>query len=332
MNTEILDSNTLYGLRRAAELLKAGDLVAVPTETVYGLAANASDSDAVKKIFAAKGRPSDHPLIVHISSIREISNWAVNVPEQAYLLGEAFWPGPLTLLLEKAPWVPMEVTGGHHTIALRVPAHPIMQKLLLLTELALAAPSANLYQYVSATTASHVYRGLGGKIHAILDGGPCAIGVESTIVDVRNQQPHILRFGPITANDIKSVLGQSVSSLLEHNIATSGNKKVHYKPNTPLYVMSADSIKKKLITTPEKIGLVLYSPALLTEVKNIIHKKTGNHVFVIQLPQEKTSYAAMMYSTLHELDMLDIDNIWLESPPTTDEWLDVNDRLTKAST
>ena len=332
MKTKILHHNEPYALNQAAELLLQGDVVALPTETVYGLAANASDPVALKKIFEAKGRPSNHPLIVHIQNVATLSTWATNIPEQAYQLAAAFWPGPLTLVLEKAPWVPYEVTGGQNTIAVRVPANPIMQTVLNLSGLGLAAPSANLYQKISATTAGHVYAGLAGRISMIIDGGSCALGIESTILDVTHTPPRILRAGPITASDIALVLSQDIDAPKEHSISISGNKKSHYQPNAKLFLMSAKEIKEALITMSGKIGVFFYSAHLCDNLLALTKMGLSNeNILLKQLPKEKIKYAALMYTTLHELDMASVDNILVEHPPNTEEWLDVNDRLKRAS-
>lgn len=332
MKTKIVNHKEPYALNQAVELLLQGDVVALPTETVYGLAANASDPVALKKIFEAKGRPSNHPLIVHIQSVAELSKWAINIPEQAYQLAAAFWPGPLTLVLEKAPWVPCEVTGGQKTIAVRVPANLVMQTVLNLSGLGLAAPSANPYQKISATTAEHVYAGLAGRISMIIDGGSCALGIESTILDVTHTPPRILRAGPLTARDIAAVLSQDIDAPREHSISISGNKKSHYQPNATLFLMSAEEIKKVLVTMKGNLGIFFYSAHLRDDLLVIIRNSIPNHnVLLKQLPKEKVGYAELMYTTLHELDMASVDNILVEHPPNTEEWLDVNDRLKRAS-
>ena len=332
MKTKILHHNEPYALNQAAELLIQGDVVALPTETVYGLAANAGDPVALKKIFDAKGRPSNHPLIVHIQSVATLPTWATNIPEQAYKLAAAFWPGPLTLVLEKAPWVPYEVTGGQNTIAVRVPANPIMQTVLNLSGLGLAAPSANLYQKISATTAEHVYAGLAGRISMIIDGGSCALGIESTILDVTRTPPRILRAGPITASDIALVLSQDIDAPREHDISISGNKKSHYQPDANLFLMSANEIKEALITMSGKIGVFFYSTHLCDDLLVLTKMSLPNgNILLKQLPNEKVKYATLMYATLHELDMAQVDNILVEHPPNTEAWLDVIDRLKRAS-
>jgi L-threonylcarbamoyladenylate synthase len=196
-------------LSTAVNLLRAGELVALPFETVYGLAGDATNPDALRAIFRAKGRPADHPLIVHLASAEQLPDWAAAVPEAAWRLASVFWPGPLTLVLPAARTVSPLVTGGQTTVALRVPAHPVPQAVLLQLGRALAAPSANPFGQISPTTAAHVRSHLAGKIAAVVDGGPCAVGIESTIVDLSSEHPRILRTGAITAEMLAAYLSLS---------------------------------------------------------------------------------------------------------------------------
>lgn len=332
MKTKILKYDEPYALNQATVLLLQGDTVALPTETVYGLAANASDPVALKKIFEAKRRPSNHPLIVHIHSVLELPKWAINIPEQAYQLAATFWPGPLTLVLEKAPWVPSELTGGQNTIAIRVPAHPVMQSVLELSGLGLAAPSANPYQKISATTAEHVHAGLAGKISLIVDGGPCAVGIESTILDVTQTPPRILRAGPLRASDIAVAISHIIETPEKHSVSISGNEKSHYQPNAKLFLMSAEEIKEAVLTLKGSLGVLFYNADLHHDLLKIIESAAfNNDVLLKRLPTEKVNYTQLMYATLHEFDMARVENILVEYPPNTEEWLDVNDRLKRAS-
>jgi len=193
-------------IEHAALLLRQGLLVAFPTETVYGLGADASNPEAVRKIFQAKGRPADHPLIVHISSVDSLNDWAVNIPDAAKKLAAHFWPGPLALILNKKPDVPLEVTGGQETVGLRMPDHPVALSLLKAFGGGIAAPSANRFCRISPTQAAHVEEELGDAVDLILDGGSCQVGVESTIIDLSGKQPKLLRLGHITQKDIEAVL------------------------------------------------------------------------------------------------------------------------------
>ena len=325
MNTEYLLADQPAHLTRAAQLLTAGKLVAVPTETVYGLAADACNPAAVAAIFTAKGRPANHPLIVHIAHPDEMHKWAEQIPASAYTLAEQFWPGPLTLLLKKAAHVDAIVTGGQPNIALRIPAHPVMQTLLQMTNLGLAAPSANPYQQVSPTQAKHVVDGLSGKIDAVLDGGSCAIGMESTILDLTQPEPRILRNGPVTAEAIALCLGCDVAQPQQHDVAISGNKRQHYQPRKPLHLFSTEQLLDCLDQSHQPIALVAYSEQLKSLA--IAHP---NLIYYPASP-EKKRYAQALYSTLHELDALEINAIWIERPPQTPEWNDVNDRLERAA-
>ncbi|MER2553218.1 MAG: L-threonylcarbamoyladenylate synthase, partial [Thauera sp.] len=195
-------------IAEAAALLRAGDLVGMPTETVYGLAADALNPDAVNKIFAAKGRPADHPLIVHLPSVEHLPRWAAAIPKDVIALARAFWPGPLTLILRRTPEVPDEVTGGQDTVGVRVPSHPVALALLRVFDGGLAAPSANRFGRISPTTAAHVYEELGERVALILDGGACEVGIESTILDFSRDVPEILRPGAIGPEDIARVIGR----------------------------------------------------------------------------------------------------------------------------
>jgi len=195
-------------IEKAAALLRQGELVAFPTETVYGLGADASNPEAVAKIFAAKGRPADHPLIVHIPGVEHLDRWAREIPETAFASAKAFWPGPLTLILKRQPNVPDAVTGGQDTVGIRVPGHPLALELLKAFDGGVAAPSANRFGHVSPTTAQHVHDELGSAVAMVLDGGPCRVGIESTIVNLTGPQSRILRPGMISAADLGRVLGR----------------------------------------------------------------------------------------------------------------------------
>ncbi|MEO8386196.1 MAG: L-threonylcarbamoyladenylate synthase, partial [Betaproteobacteria bacterium] len=247
-------------LHRAVERLRSGELVALPTETVYGLGADAANENAVAKIFAAKGRPADHPLIVHVAKNVKLETWAVEIPRIAKKLTDAFWPGPLTLILKKSERIPMAVTGGQNTVGLRCPAHPLAQ--LLLTEFAkvgsgiIAAPSANKFGHISPTTAQHVYAEFGDGL-LILDGGPCEVGIESTILDLSRmrslKRPVLLRPGAITAKMIAAIIGDTPLQADDAPTATlksstagaprvSGSLAAHYAPKTPLRLLKAKQL------------------------------------------------------------------------------------------
>ena len=228
----------------AAKLLKEGELVAFPTETVYGLGGNALDREAARKIYAVKGRPSDNPLIVHLSKWEDV--YAVAYPtEQAKALYDAFCPGPLTMILKKLPVVPDETTGGRDTVALRFPSHPVARELIALAGVPVAAPSANVSKHVSPTSAWHVYNDLNGKIPLILEGGDSDVGIESTIVDLTGEEPTVLRPGAITAEEIKAVLGSADYYHGEIKEALApGMKYKHYSPKVPCYLAKREDLKK----------------------------------------------------------------------------------------
>jgi len=240
--TLVLQPNEL-GVSRAAELLRAGGLVAFPTETVYGLGAHALDAEAVRRIFGAKGRPANDPLIVHLAVAAGVARVAMPTP-MAEQLAERFWPGPLTLVLEKLPIVPSEVTAGLKTVAVRVPAHPIAQALLQHANVPVAAPSANLFSRPSPTRAEHVLEDLAGRIDAVLDGGPTQHGLESTIVDLTGPQPRLLRPGALVAEAIEAALG---ARLEKHRASTAGPQPspglmpTHYAPRTPLILIAGSA-------------------------------------------------------------------------------------------
>ena len=320
MQTQLLAIDSSEDLNQVASLLKAGNLVAVPTETVYGLAADAANPEAVAKIFIAKNRPQDHPLITHIHSTRALSEWAKDIPEYVAKLTELFWPGPLTLILTKQDHVSDVITGGQETIGLRMPNQPALLKLLRENDLAIAAPSANPYQQLSPTTAEQVMDGLGGRIAAVLDGGQCTVGTESTILAVSDSEAKILRAGAITYDHLVPYIPVPLQQPMVHSQAVSGNNDIHYQPNTTVLIKSAGEILSS-VNNSQGVGLLCYSSAL----SNIVHEPT------IHLSDKVTEYRHDLYRSLYELDRHTLAEIWVEQPPSTSAWLDINDRLSKAS-
>lgn len=320
MNTEFLVANNPEDLSRAALLLHHGELVAVPTETVYGLAANAANPLAVAKIFEAKGRPADHPLIVHIADLALLQKFAVNIPEMAYQLAEAFWPGPLTLLLPKAPAVSLVVTGGLETIGIRMPAHPALLSLLQEAQLAVAAPSANLYKKLSPTRASQVMHSMAGRIAAVLDGGPCQHGLESTIVDLTTAEIRILRTGPISATQISAVLGRSVQTPEIHQVKVSGNVGAHYQPNTPVYVLKTPQLQEQLACSSASTAVLYYSDLVLPKV-----------AYQQRLASDAATYGQQLYHQLFRADQHAVAKILVELPPQLAGWEAIHDRLRRAA-
>lgn len=313
-------------IQKAVRLLHQGNLVAIPTETVYGLGADAKNPEAVKRIFAAKGRPADHPLIAHLPDKAALTDWAIEIPDNAWKLAEHFWPGPLTLVLLKHPDVPMEVTGGQNTVALRVPNHPVALSVLQAFGGGIAAPSANRFCRISPTQASHVEEELGDKVDMILDGGACEVGLESTIVDLSGELPKLLRPGQISKAEIESVLQQPL--LLpeaDEKIHAPGMMEVHYAPEAHTILCNIEQIKE--ILTGEvfhrnyKIGVLTYDNKLESAI----------NVQVIVMPKEVNAYSHDLYNALRQLDNDWIDIILVEMPPQTEVWLAVNDRLEKSA-
>ena len=321
--TEFLSGESDTDIQRAIELLKAGELVAVPSETVYGLGANASDPEAVMKIFHAKQRPLNHPFIIHIASFEDVPKWAKNVSPRAKKLADVFWPGPLTMELHRADGVNMVVTGGHDKVALRCPSDPVFSKILKLGNIGVAAPSANLHKKISTTTASQVMKSLNGRIAAVVDGGASVFGTESTIIDLRGDVPKILRPGPITREELEAVLGEPIEGFKEHGEASPGNMRVHYQPTTKSELMTLDSIKVRVSQNPNlRFVIIHYSP---------VEVQLEAQCELVKLSRDKRLYAHGMYSAMHYADEMGYDQILIEEPPKTSEWEDVRDRLTKAT-
>lgn len=316
METKFLKADQI---NQAVSLLKDGEIVAVPTETVYGLAADALNENAIAKIFQAKNRPADHPLILHIQSHSQINDWAINISEDAKKLAQHFWPGPLTMILQKNNRVSSLITGGLDTVGLRVPDHPVALALIKKLGNGIVAPSANAHKKTSPTKPEHVLKTLDGKIAAIIDGGPCSVGIESTIIDMTKPIPVIVRPGAITAKMIKAVINKTVKCPLKHSQKVSGNMEIHYQPDKPLLILPLDAIEKKL-ATERSVAIMHYS--------EIAHHKNATYY---KMPQNKNEYAKILYQTLYTIDTTDVDTILVEIPPMSAEWSDINDRLSKAS-
>ena len=325
-------------LEQAVAELKKGGVVAIPTETVYGLAADATNDAALKKIFTTKQRPADHPLIVHISDISQVTDWVTDFPELAVKLARAFWPGALTLVLPAKPHVSRVVRGDEPTVALRVPNHPLALQLLKQSGLCVAAPSANLFTQLSPTTASHVEAGLGEAI-PVLDGGACTVGIESTIVSVAaDGQWQLLRPGMISEAEIAKVAGaphrsdngsdtsSNNASAVQKEISVTpkvpGQHALHYSPRTPLtlYKNRQDLLAAchALQNTHKKCAALLIGQGEVPACK------------VISLPSQPEKVAEQLYSALHELDAMKVDRLLVELPPTAPAWMAVLDRLTRA--
>ncbi|MDN3652367.1 L-threonylcarbamoyladenylate synthase [Thalassotalea ponticola] len=326
MKTLILDSRKAKDIERAATLLKAGELVALPTETVYGLAADASNPEAVAKIFAAKQRPTDHPLITHIGDLAKLKNWVKQVPDWVYPLAEKFWPGPLTLIFERGEHVSDVITGGLPTIGIRIPDHPLLLSLLKQYNLAVAAPSANPYQKLSPTTAEHVLAGLDGKIAAVVDGGPCQVGTESTILRISEHRAEILRSGPLAAADLQPFVKVPISTPLAHQQAVSGNKKIHYQPNAKVVICSSDEITHRVAQSDTNTAVLLYGQGVSDEGRDKLSCRV-----VKNMPVDHHGYRKALYAALYELDIIGVQEILIETPPKEESWNDIWDRLSRAA-
>lgn len=338
-NPEILPAETPAqvetAVQRASALLQAGELVGVPTETVYGLAANAWDGKAVQKIFAVKGRPSHNPIIVHIGGLEMARKCVRHWPELAERLAHAFWPGPLTLVLPKATSIPEVVTAGGPTVALRWPEHPLMQELISRCGFPLAAPSANLSNRISPTTAQHVAESLKNRIQLVIDGGPARVGIESTVLDLSVQPPRVLRPGIIPITELRALAGcidSEERSLQESSgqappLRSPGQLKRHYSPKVPLQI-------RRWGGWPELLQDLLrqnYSPE---RVRVITHSHIAFHGFggMVSLPASPQEYARHLYAALHQCDQPGVELIVVEDVPATPAWEGIRDRLNRAAT
>ena len=290
-------------LTKAAELIRAGELVAFPTETVYGLGANALDRSAIEKIYAAKGRPSSSPLIVHVSSVEMAKSLVREWPEQAEQLARIFWPGPLTLVLPKQSRVPDELTAGLDTVGIRMPAHPMAQALIAEAGVPIAAPSANRFTELSPTSAEHVRESLGDQVAMILDGGRTTVGIESTVLSLAGPHAVLLRPGMVTQQEIEAVIGpvQVLEQVPAGAHASPGLHRRHYSPRTPLILIEHGK-----------------------------HPSSGRGI-CLQMPSDPREYAAVLYERLHEADGQGFDWIALEKPPSDPEWAAIRDRLERAA-
>jgi L-threonylcarbamoyladenylate synthase len=322
----LLDGADPQALAQAAAHLAAGELVAFPTETVYGLGARADDDAAVAKIFAAKGRPSDHPLIVHVSEAAEAPAFTPAAQEPlARRLMDAFWPGPLTLILPRRDGVAAAAAGGQGSIGLRCPAHPVAHALLSaaarLGVPGVAAPSANRFGRISPTTAAHVQGEFGDGL-LVLEGGACAVGIESTIVDLTRGAPVLLRPGVLTPAQIEAACGQPLRARDALAPRASGTLEAHYAPRAPLRLLDAAVLRQALASPREPgMALALYSRSVAPP-PGVIHRR---------MPDDARAAAFELFAVLRELDAQGATHIWVEQPPSTPEWDGVRDRLQRAA-
>jgi L-threonylcarbamoyladenylate synthase len=311
---------SLPPIDHAAQLLRAGRLVAFPTETVYGLGANALDAEAVARIYAVKRRPATSPLIVHVASLEMAQSFVANWPETADRMARRFWPGPLTLVLEKQPAIPAIVTANLSTVGLRMPAHPVALALIRTANVPLAAPSANRFTQLSPTTAERVRTSLGTEVDYILDGGPCTVGIESTVLSLAELQPTLLRPGAISRTELEAIVGPIASAQDPQAEAhpAPGLHPRHYSPRTTLYL----AINGKLPDQGQGQGLYLRHQ----------HPPSRASITIHQMPQSAADYAAALYEVLHQADTASYDWIAVDLPPNTPEWEAIQDRLHRAAT
>jgi len=304
---------------RAVEILRRGGLVAFPTETVYGLGADAHNAQAVARIFEAKRRPPNHPVIVHMSDAGQMERFARDIPSVAWRLARRFWPGPLTLILRRALDLPDAVTGGHDTVGLRVPAHSWALALLKAFGGGVAAPSANPFGGISPTTAAHVMAGLGQAVDLVIDGGPCVVGLESTILDLSTDTPRLLRPGAITADTLANVLGIAIARRISASSPAPGSLPSHYAPKTALQL--ADRPFPEWSQLPFPLAVMAFHPP----PKGIAPR------YWVMMPQIASLYGRDLYARLREIDRWGCRLILVERPPHTSEWEAVHDRLMRAA-
>lgn len=311
---------------RAADALRAGRLAVLPTETVYGLGALASYPDAVARVYAVKGRPADHPLIVHLAEAAQVDGWAADVPDYAHRLAARLWPGSLTLVLPRGARAGLHVTGGQQTVGLRVPDHPLTLEVLRLVDDGVAAPSANLFGRVSPTTAQHVVTELAGALapgdDVILDGGPCRVGVESTILDCTGPAPIVLRPGGVGRSAIESIGGMPVSSR-PSQVRAPGTLLSHYSP----------SARVLLVTSAELAGTAAAAPAVVprTGILAPATVPTPSGTVRLSAPESPAQYASVLYAALREADALGLTSVLAVAPEGSGIAAAVRDRLTRAA-
>ena len=356
----ILDGQAPGAIARAAQALRAGELLGLPTETVYGLAADADNAQAIARIFHAKGRPSDHPLIVHVLNEASVAHFAQAVPDFAHALMQTFWPGPLTLILPRRPEVAAAAAGGQNSIGLRCPSHPVAQALLLACQATVddagqtlvpvwgvAAPSANQFGRVSPTTAAHVQGEFGADL-LILDGGSCEVGIESTIIDCTRGVPVLLRPGAITAEQVQLACGLTVrlpGEMLAPDAPApraSGTLESHYAPRAKVRLMDAPALQKALDVLGSELdkttsqastvgaGQSLSGPRIAVYARTPIKSRSAQ-VLIRRMPMDAAATAQQLFAVLRELDVQGVQLIWIETLPYASEWDGVRDRLQRAS-
>ena len=305
-------------LEKAAEILRAGGLVAFPTETVYGLGADASNPDAVARLYRVKGRPEEHPVIVHFDSPERALAWASEVPQEARTLASRFWPGPLTLILKAGEKAKPFVTGGQPSVGVRVPSHPVAQQLLKAFGGGVAAPSANRFGHVSPTTAQHVRDDLGSDVDLVLEGGPSEVGIESTIVDFSGDGFSVLRPGRISLEELENVLGRKSGAGEKPPVRHSGGLERHYAPRTPARLVATHALDREISALKDRVAVLAFS------------RPDERVDYWLRMPREPHGYAQRLYAALRELDGAGCEQILVEAPPEVPEWAAVRDRLKRA--
>jgi L-threonylcarbamoyladenylate synthase len=318
-----IKDSTDEAIAEAVELLKRGEVVAFPTETVYGLGADASNAEAVDKVFKLKGRPATHPLIVHIPSAAHMDRWGRNIPEIARALAKMFWPGPLTIVVQRGSGVSDAVTGGQDTVALRVPAHPVAMKLLELFGGGIAAPSANKFGRVSPTLARHVFTDFQLHVPLILDGGATNVGIESTIVDCTSDPPRVLRPGGINIAQLEPLIGKSDGPISADAPRVSGSLPAHYAPRAAVRIV-------KRVELLEQLGQNKGRRIFVLGFEVSVPRLAQSHQRVV--PVVAAAFQRTLYATLREFDAAGADLIFVEAPPRTIAWAAVWDRLERAAT
>jgi L-threonylcarbamoyladenylate synthase len=311
-------------IARAVGVLRAGGLVAFPTETVYGLGADAANPDAIHRLYAVKGRPADHPVIVHLARATQLAEWAAEVPPAAAVLAGACWPGPLTIVVRRAPGVLDAVTGGLDTVGLRVPGHPLALALLDAFGGGLAAPSANRFGRVSPTNAASVRDSMGDDVDLVLDGGPCTVGVESTIVDCTTEPPRVLRLGGVTGEDLRAALGTELP--VGGTTRAPGTLASHYAPTARVELVAASVVTDRvarLIGAGERVGVLApHDPG----------RELPAATVTLATPRDADEYARVLYAALRQADVLGLDVVVAVAPPATGIGRAVADRLQRAAT
>lgn len=339
----------------AAAALKRGELVAFPTETVYGLGADASNNVALERLYQAKGRPESHPVIVHIASVADLKDWAVDIPEEAFQLASRFWPGPMTLILKKAAHISERITGGQATIGVRIPSHQVALDLLERFGGGIAAPSANKFGKISPTTAADVRKEFGDEVAHVLDGGSCQVGIESTIIDLTGGGPRILRPGMITKREIFDVIGAEV--IVAPGVPKAGetrapgSMKSHYAPRTPLRLLPFEQLVEEIERADkdgEAVAVLAFRarpvgaaegeagwPKALGAGDRVTDEKAGaaskSAIVWVTAPSDPPGYAHQLYSSLRKLDKAGANFILVETPPASENWLGIMDRLRRAA-